>query len=248
MQSSYFGATWFIPCSIMQANSARYALKMIKRVAYAPNMLAELSSRKKSLSTQIFSSIITENGRFTEFRDVNLIKYALGFNFIGSYVHDKRGEGLQLSFYTPDRVDSAYSFSPLSAAVFTQTVLDVCGIEEEIEIAYYSLMKKGILQSGCFNITKEYLEHFPVEQLQPAANPDADEHYYVLNLREPHVSLPQSLAFSSLSAEVNTKHLRNHINCKEKKELADTVINHAELYKLNKISYFDYNVMNRVTN
>ncbi|QTP13401.1 hypothetical protein [Serratia symbiotica] len=240
MKSINAGATWFIPCSTMQANSARYALAMIKRVASAPGFLNDLPSRKESLSNQIFAAVMQDDGQLSHYRASNPVKYALGFNFTGHYVSDHRGEGLILSFFMPDKAGSAYTFSPLSAAVFTQAVLDVCGLDEEVEITYSYLQDAGDIKSGCFSITKAYLEHFPIEQLAPSSAPVNDEHYYALCLKEPHPCLPKLVSFS-LDAKKSAYTFDSDCHA----DIPQSVVANNHLYSLKKLSYFEYNIIAR---
>jgi hypothetical protein len=241
MKSMNSGATWFIPCSTMQANSARYALAMIKRVASAPGFLNELSSRKESLSNQIFDAIMHSNGKFSNLRHPTTVKYALSFNFNGQYINDHRGEGLILSFFMPDPelVGTAYMFSPESAAVFTQAVLDVCGIDEEVEITYSYLRKEGDLKSGCYSITKEYLEHFPTDKMQPWFMPIDGELYYALCLNEPHPCLPSVIPFSLDASKIASIPFKDTDSV-----IPKSVIENSHLYTLKKLSYFEYDFIN----
>jgi hypothetical protein len=237
MQSNKYDATWFIPCSIIQASSALYALSMIKHVAYSSHYLTEVAKRKESLAGSLFSKIMLSNGKFSEYRDQDIRRYALGFNFFGRYTCDLRGEGLQLSFYTPNIDKSIYSFSPLNAAVFTQAILDVFDINNEIEIVYSYIDKESGSKSGCFSINKEYLDHFTIDNLMPAHDESAGKSYYAYYLDQKNNELPQSFVLSCSSGQVNADF--NSLNDKVRLALIDN----PSLYSKKKISYFDFKLL-----
>ena len=177
-------------------------------------------------------------GKYSEFREKNLTRYALGFNFVGKYVSDHRGDGLMLNFYAPDCQHSLYSFSPLNAAVFTQAMLDICGIEREVEIVYSYIGGENSVLSGCFSITREDLEHLPLEHLQPAAAQRNGEHFYAFNLAENEYFLPQYFVAKEDEGKLNKGSIPNLTN-----DDIQVVIDNLHLYHAKKITHFDFNII-----
>lgn len=239
MSISTFGATWFIPCTIMQANSALYALSMIKRLPQNKGVLSDFIDRKNSLSGSIFSNIMLRDDKYSKYRGDNLSAYALQFNFTGRYVSDTHNEGLQLNFLMPDIDFSIYSFSPLSAAVFTQAVLEVCGIEKEVEISYNYKGLKNDYRSGCFTVTSEYLDHFNTEHLKPAYIEVEDEFYYSLSLKHECDNLPDIVIVSSKKNRFNTDFISY---CSADNTV---LVRNLHMYNVKKITYFDYQVISQ---
>ncbi|EKN4699688.1 hypothetical protein JE939_002860 [Yersinia ruckeri] len=250
--NSHTHCTFIIPCSLMQANSAKYALNLIKRIAMNSQFLKELRVRETSISNQIVKELLSNEGRFSENQLENadeIRRYCLGFNFMSEVINTDKVTGLMLRFSDSDSTGSLYAFSPLNAALFTQAVLSVCGLDHCVEIIYHQLSCNQDLKAGCFTVDKNELDHLSLTELLNSAGVERQFDHYIISLASQSNLAPSSILYRC-SKNSDPTRLLSHAIKKHAffdstiKSFADSV-NFKENISMKKLCIFDYKILGK---
>ncbi|CND59508.1 hypothetical protein [Yersinia pseudotuberculosis] len=250
--NSHAHCTFIIPCSLMQANSAKYALNLIKRIAMNSRFFKELSVREMSISNLIVKELVSSDGQFSAYHSENaddLRRYCLGFNFMSEVVNTNKVTGLMLRFSDCDSKDSLYAFSPLNAALFTQAVLSVCGLEHRVEIIYHQLSVNQSPIAGCFTVDKNELDHLSLTELLNNAGVERQFDHYIITLATQDNLPPFSILYRC-NKNGDPKKLLSH--AMKKHGSLDSTINsfinkakNKQSYSVKKLCVFDFKILEK---